>query len=543
MKFFKKSAVCSGVAMSFLMSGCTTMAINKSEEVSKKRETEVLQKYDQAKQFTKTSTSAVVLNEMFISGNPFKITDKDYLPSFFNDKVVFSQPTPVSFQEIVGNVSSDINSRIELTSDAITYLNSLYSGAAEKLDGQDSTDITAEEDLDYAGAGLVGSTQKFSLRYDGTVSGLLDLVTTKTNLFWKWDKNKVTIYRQETENFIFDGDGTNYDFAASMSTQRSSSGGDSEGAVVGSNQSVSVSNQSGSQFDDIEGAIESMISKEEGRFSISKQQGIITVTDTPDVLRKVGEYVAEMNSIVNKRIAVKTEVYEISVEDTGDFGIDINALYNSSLRVADGVASAVDITGGFSNGGLDFGFIKNDSKFNGSSAVIDALAKVSNVSLVTSSTNYTTNGKTVPVQIAKEKSILAKLTPAYDEEGSVVGFETEIEKILSGLTMTLTPKITSNGDVDLSFSADLSSLDQIIEYDLGDSGTIQLPERSFKNFIQRASVDSGSTLMIAGFDRVEESAETSSMFGKDLWFFGGSKSGGKTRIMTMIMVTPYIISK
>jgi type IVB pilus formation R64 PilN family outer membrane protein len=347
----------------------------------------------------------------------------------------------------------------------------------------------------------------------------------------------------ETKNFIFDGDGTEYEFESQVSTSREAaeSGEEQSNTKAGSTQSSKVTSKSGSQHNDLEAAIEAMIS-DDGKFSISKVQGIVTVTDTPEVLRKVEDYITQINSIVNKRIAVKTEVYEIRIEDTANLGMDINALYDSAIDVAG--AAAPNFKGGFNSGGLNFSITDGTSKFNGSNAVIDALARVSNVSLVTSSMNYTTNGKLVPLQIASEKGIVSSMSPVLDDEGNVVGFDAKTGSVLSGLTMNLTPRVNSTGDVDLNFAADLSSLDQIKTVELGEQGgKIDVVDRSFKNFMQRASVDSGDTLMIAGFDRIENKSDVESVGGESVWALGGSKKGGKVRIMTMIMVTPYIMAR
>lgn len=540
MSIFKKRTIALSVASALLaVSGCTTTSINQAEKQVEKDDSKFTERMQQAKRMTRSATSVSVVEGMFVAGKAFRMSDKDTLPRFFKSKVTFNQLEPISFQEIIGNLSGDLNTRVDLSSDAIDYLKGIMGESGEE--NEDSEVESVSQTTDFSGNGLVGSNVQFSFEYNGTVAGLLDMVTSKANLFWKWDRNHITVYREETKHYIFDGDSSESDFVASMSSSRDA-GEDSEGGSDDSSASshtTTIKRKSGSVYADMDKALTAMISRS-GRFSISGQQGIITVTDTPAVQGKVEEYIDQINHIVNRRIAVRTEVYEITSDNDGNFGIDWDMVYDGSSNLKLDFNAGLNGTGGTPN--FEFGIINGGSHFNGTKSFVTALNKVADVSFVTSAQTYTKNGKSVPVQVADEKSYLKSMTIETDEQGNDK-VSLEPGSVLSGYSMSLSPRINSDGDVDIEFAVDMSQVNKINTLSVGDNSMIQLPDRTFKNFLQNVSVDSGATVMISGFERSEYKSSTESIAGEKLWAAGGKRSGGNKKIKTMILVTPYIMAK
>lgn len=536
-KKIKLSTMSLSVMSVFSMGGCSvlpTATIDSSKDIAIDNAEKIQKKITQSSTMTRTNSAVEVINGLYVAGTPFHLSEKDTLPDFFDSKIHINSVSPISMQEIISKISKDLNIKIDLSPDAITYIKELSSGTGQKNQKYDAFSA------DFSGENFIGSRLTFSLNYNGTVKNLLDLITSKANVYWKWTGNKVLVYRVETKEFIFDGDNSAYDFSSRTGTTKSggeqNEGGSKDSSV--SSQETNISRKSSSQYDDLIKTIES-IKSPEGRYSISEQQGIISVTDIPDVLERIGTYINEMNEIVGKRIAVRTEIYEVRQEDSGDFGVDLSAAYEKLAKFN------ISTTGSFTSGnshGLGFNVLDKGSRFNSSKAIVNALSTVGNVSLVTTSTNFTTNGKIVPVQVATEKAYIQKITSNKSDDGTVSGYDITPGTVLSGVTMNITPKITSDGRVDMQFSADLSKLEKLVPMGSGET-KIELPERSFKNFSQRVSIRSGSTLMVSGFERTEDKANTESIGGEHTWLAGGHKNGGKTKIITMILITPYIMSK
>ena len=67
-----------------------------------------------------------------------------------------------------------------------------------------------------------------------------------------------------------------------------------------------------------------------------------------------------------------------------------------------------------------------------------------------------------------------------------------------------------------------------------------MPDSQNKNFLQRVIVESGQTIMVAGFERTESAKSVDSLAGEYTYLLGGKKSGGTKKVMTVIMLTPYV---
>lgn len=538
-----------------LMTGCATQVMDQAESDFDSTKSDVDARLKSNSQIGDSATAISEVNELYIAGSAFKFDNRGELPGFFSKRVVFNQLDPISFQELIGMISSDVKARIDLSSDAIAFLEgkdfsskdskkSVSPSTGTPIDGAAAIEPMVADDIDFAGLGLVGSDLTFSLEHTGTVTTLLDTITSKANLFWKWDKDHIEIFRAETRSFVFDADDviTQFNAQTNSSQDATSEGATSSGGGSSSQHGTSVTSKATSIYDELESAIKSLLSPS-GSYSVSRTMGDVTVTDTPKNLDRIQTYIDDMNRSVNKRIAIRTEVYEIASDDNGNFGIDWNAINTGSSRFSMAMNTAF-------NGGtapnVSLGIIDPTSNFNGTQAFINMLNKQVKTSLVTSASVFTTNGQPVPVQVADQKSYLKQITVESDATTGAKTYSMEPGVVMSGFSMSVNPRVLSDGKVSMRFAVDMSQLNEIVDFSVGDddSGSkIQLPDKTSKNFVQRVSVGSGQTMMIAGFERAELSSKTSSLAGKGTWFAGGSKSGGNKKVMTMILLTPYIMAK
>lgn len=525
-------------SMASLLGGCSTLTVDEAERNIESDTSDLNEKMEQGKQLTRSPTAVTVQSGMFISDKSFRLTDRDKLPKLFDTRASFYETDPVSFQEIIGVISTGINVRLDLSEDAIKYLTDLGQGGETEQSGGDSAEngqTNINEITDFAGKSLVGSKVKFTFEYEGTVESILDRVTSMANLYWKWENGKVLIFRHETKHYQFDGSLVETIVKSSMSSDEKSGGS-------ASSQSVEMEAKSLNSFDEIKTILESMITKDDGRFSLNQKTGTITVTDTPRVQQTIAEYMEEINGVFNTQIAIRAEVYEVVSDDSGNFGIDWAMAYQGSDRIGLGFASGMNPS---ATPQLNLGIIDPKSNLSGSKAFISALNRVNDVSLVTSASVYTTNGETVPIQVADQVGYMEKFAKETDENGKST-FSAEPNSFLTGFTMNLTPRITSDGKVSMHFNVNIKDLNELRELSFGSGSEeikIEMPNLTGKNFMQKVGVSSGQTVMISGFERTRNEAKTSSIGTKETWLAGGSRAGGKKKVVTMIMLTPYIMAK
>lgn len=552
------------VSVSMALSGCATKKINEASDRVKEQGKlmgEIIGKNDK---FSPKISSVRSVDAPWVAGRAYGLTERDRLPGLFGRKVVFNQLEPVSFQEMVTMASESAGVRVVLSSDAMRHLYAMdsgmdplsatiasaaptgNSGAARLTDpnvaSQEDPAARVKQMLDMSSQGLIGGKTKFVVSVDGSIADLFDRVTGKANLFWRWEKDHVLVYRLATETFVIDNLSGNTQMQAEIGSAQDSSGGSGNGSSTSSSKRrISTTSEPESPWVNIKTALQATASPT-GRIVVSEYAGTITVTDDPVSMERIRTFVKKMNGLMAQRIAIRSEVYEVTVDNSAEFAADLAALYSASTSPTTAISLGSVFTGdpaGLKN--LAVSVVDPTSKWNGSKFSLNALNGVSNVSLLTSSTNYTTNGQAVPVQVLEEKAYLAKVSTTIDGTSGLTQTSLEPGTVSTGYSMMVLPKLTSDGEILLHATVDLSSLEKISEFRSGDNA-IQLPEKSSKNFMQRMLVRPGQTLMMAGFERTANTSAVNSLSESSLWFLGGSKKGGTRKVVTVILLTPYKVS-
>ena len=537
MKIKKISGLVAIAATGLSAAGCTV--VDKSYDAV--RDDMETVKSSIAKNKAMAPSSIQETDGIWLGGESFQVSDVTKAPPLLKREVAFNQVDPVSMGEMVTMISSDLGMKIVLTQDAVDFAKGGDgNGDANDGPGGDGPGGTPPEASIFgniAQSGSPGSEIKFTLKYKGSVAGLMDVISSKAGLFWRFEKGQIVIMRNETKTYTMDILSGSTEYESTMVSDLGSSG-DEEKTTTESNHKTKTTIKPEASWLSVQKTIKSMLSAG-GQLSIAEQVGSVTVTDTPEIQNRVARYVKNMNAIAGKQIAIKTEVFEISSDENGKFDTNLTALFDWKG----------DLTIGSNGDGLTFGVGSNDSATDNmfskdSTATLNLLRTNKNASLVTSSTMYAMNGQATPFQQMDEIGYLKEIevTQASGED-AVPQTSLKPGKTSQGFSMMLMPRIMSDGRVMMNFAVDSSRLNSIDEYGTEGAGKIQLPNRSTNKYSQMVTVRSGSPLMIAGLERTENSANIGSKLGRATWMLGGSQNGGKRKMMTMIIMTPFIMKK
>lgn len=552
----KKLPFMVALASAALMSGCTI--VDQSYDQARSDMGSLKKSIEGDRTMKPSSVSST--DEIWLGGDPYKVGQDEVAPSVLKRNVSVKQLDPISAADVMQMLSTDIGIKFVMTQDAIDYTN----GVERKPSGQSDNEADADKTKTGAagapmmtqagafnaneqsifkaitgGAQEAGSKIKFTLDYKGSVTGLLDLVASKAGLFWKFENGEIVMRRFETRSFILDMAPGTVSYESEIKSDLSTNGAsDQQGSSTSDSVHTVKSEIKGqSAFAAIKAGVESMLSSG-GQISLSESTGGLTVTDTPQVMEKVARYVKTQNAIASKQVAIRADVYEISSDENGNFDPQVTALYSFN---------------GFKMGLADdtFSFSPNrdssatNHQFSGDSkAAFKMLRTNKNVSQVSSSTIYAQNGEPTPFQQLDEIGYLAQVEVQTAENENASNIATlKPGKTSQGFSMTVIPRVTSDGRVMMKFAVDSSRLNSIDSYGLDGGAQIQVPNRSTNKNNQLVTVKSGEPLMIAGIERTTNNATITSPLGRHSWLLGGSQQGGKKKIMTMIVLTPYIMQK
>ncbi|MFS2021031.1 PilN family type IVB pilus formation outer membrane protein, partial [Massilia sp. CT11-108] len=305
--------------------------------------------------------------------------------------------------------------------------------------------------------------------------------------------------------------------------------GTTNGVTANNSQNTAVASKL-SVYGSIESVIKAMLSSY-GKVVISPATGSITVVDTPDTLDRVAAYIENENRTLERQVVINVTVLSVSLNDSEDYGINWNLVY-TTLRQKYGLTSAPFALDGtrFSAGVL------GDSRFAGSTAIIDALSKQGKVRRQTTASVITLNNQVVPLQVAKQTSYLQQSQTTVVPQ---VGTTTTLipGTVTSGFNMSILPHVLANGTVLLQFSTDISALNTIREVQSGGS-KIETPEIDTRNFLQRVAMKSNETLIISGFEQTDDNLDRQGVGSARNVALGGGIKAASAKESIVILITP-----
>ncbi|EBI7230322.1 PilN family type IVB pilus formation outer membrane protein [Salmonella enterica] len=388
------------------------------------------------------------------------------------------------------------------------------------------------------------------LRWQGPLGGLLDNITARTGLSWRTEHGAVVFYLTETRTFQFAFLNTRVNSNASVSSGSTSSMGTSGGSGGGDN---SVSGDSSSSqktttlqdrdaYEDIRKTMETILTPEKGRYWLSESTGVLTVTDTPQVLETISHYVDEQNREMNRQVQLSVKVLSVSNTRNEQFGIDWSLVYKSLRQVGATLNNAGGDIAGATSAGVSILDTATGSaaRFSGSSLLIKALSEQGDISVVTSQDSTVTNLTPVPIQMADQTVYVAgSATTTTTDVGATTTLTPGM--ITTGFNMTLLPLIRQAGDVQLQVNFNLSDPPTIRSFTSKDGNSyIEMPYTKLRSLSQKVNLRAGQSLVLTGFSQDNTSVRKSGTFTPGNFFFGGGRKGEHGRSTLVIIITPLL---
>lgn len=350
--------------------------------------------------------------------------------------------------------------------------------------------------------------QAMRLNVRDTLPNVLNKIGSYYQLDWAYEGNRIVFSDVVTRQYQIS--------ALSASQSGSSSVGD-----VSTTMSVDV-------YKDIVDGLKELVS-EDTKMSIGTSTGTLTVTASVTEQAKIAKYLDQMNATLNKQIAFDVNVLTVNLNQSRTSGLDISsALYDSAGLLPNG--KNVSLGGNF--GSVNLGVVAGNVDI---SALVTALSKQGKVSVDTRAGVTTSNNRMVPVEVVDEISYVASINVETDDNGNERYVpQPETEDI--GFKLQLFPRVLNSREVMVQYSVNISELNELTSYGSG-SSQVQLPNVSQTAFDQQAILESGQTLVLAGFDRKRAEVEGS----RGLFTRGDDVS--MDRVSTVIMITPRILSR
>jgi type II secretory pathway component GspD/PulD (secretin) len=254
------------------------------------------------------------------------------------------------------------------------------------------------------------------------------------------------------------------------------------------------------------------------------------------------------------------DVFDVLVDRTTDYGINWDAMINAiGGTIAVDSGKAVSPLGNPINDVVKFTYPKTTGCtsptgtgfFDCAVALFQALSTVGDTSKVTGTTVYTVNGEPTPVQVVKRQDYISNITfSAVSDQSSTTQVAITPATIVSGFFMVVTPSILSDNQILLNLTFSLSTADITTNTQTvcptgqtTNCPSIALPIVNSKNFMETVTLNAGQSVILSGFQDLDNEVGISSVADPALWPLGGNKATNHTKTITVTLVTPYLIGR
>jgi len=545
----KRTGAGLALAAAVLGAGCSAVNIDKTRENQNDSKQNATKIFEQGMEISSGKSAISVSDGYYIAEDPIILNQRDLLPDMFHADDGFSQPDPVSLQDLISVISDEYGLRIEFTDEAGQHVSRFDEAGSdtgsEDLSGEDALENSESiliEDLASGDAGatggLPGSSAYFTIQHDGSLAELLDKVTGKVGLFWEYKNNQVTIFRTQSKQFFADVATINEQFSASFSTSAGQDNSEANSSADYSYNDGEMISPNGSDGTFIN-SIENMLSDSDAAsVQAVPRLNLITVRDIPPKVREIGEYIEKVNVSATTQIAMRVDVITFVDEDSQNYGFDWAAVFDGSNDIGFEFNSSLSNA---ANSNLKVGLINPTGNFSGSDAFVNALSEAGLVTTSYTKFGQTSNGVSLPILDEDTQDYVASLKTETREFGVIT--QTEIETAVTGLDMNILPKMTSRNKISLNIKLAVNELEDLEERNFGDN-QVQLPRKSSRSSFFSPILTPGKTYMIGGLASKRSNTSDASITGDGSffsWLLGGRKTSNVKEEQTVVLVTPYII--
>lgn len=533
----------SALAMLCLLSGCSTLdridAVGKQARDDEKITSQHLQKMKSGEVVRELPSQWINPVPLNARGN-----DRERLPSCL---VQINRPGVISVNDISAHITRTCHISVVLTPDARQVTQA--SGPTEQIKGPvPAPDANGMLPLAQMGGAVPAPAQRAgseaTLRgvyWKGSLDGFLDNVTARLGLSWRYEEGRIVIFYLDTRNFpvlFMDSQAGFTSKTVSGTTSSTGSSGDgSSGGISGDNntsQSTDMAIKS-NLYGDVSATVKAMLTPGVGRMNLSA--GVLTVTDTSRVLSQIGRYIDDRNRELNRQVVLNVQIYSVESRRSDQLGIDWDAVLNLSSVKATFTNAFTSANDAIASGGA----MIVDGKGAGTKALVKALSEQGNVSVATQSSSLTTNLSAVPIQVALQQDYISDVT---SEQTANVGSSISSTRstITTGFNMTVLPYLMpASSSMQLQFSVNMSDDPTMRTVPQGEKSSVELMKTRLKTFTQRVNMKSGQTLILSGYEQLNNTADHQVVGSSRFFGLGGGASGAQNRTQLVMFVTPIIL--
>ncbi|NYT69601.1 hypothetical protein [Pusillimonas noertemannii] len=367
----------------------------------------------------------------------------------------------------------------------------------------------------------------------GPLSSLLDRIGAALGVQWRYADRRIEFYRTETRMFNVRALTLNADAEAALG-----SGTEATGHGFSSASKTRLTGGKASLMEVVRQRIEPFLSQAGVVVAEPGASSTVVVTDTPDVLQRIAQYLDHENRSLTRRVRLIVDEITLATHESAEAGLDWNLIF-SSARVA--AAAFMPGTGLEQAGGLGLGL--KQGPFSGSEVIVQALGQAGKIVRRSSLPVLTLNRRPVSHAVRTTFSYIDQVQTTALPDGAGAALPTvsvsQREETVGSL-LTLVPDAQEDGQILLSVAYDNTVAQPLKSVTFGDKAhPLQLQQIAIdgNGTVQQVALWPGQPLVISGFERRQEESEARRLNPGFPMLLGGSDRASSQHLTTIMVVT------
>ncbi|OCA54263.1 PilN family type IVB pilus formation outer membrane protein [Photorhabdus namnaonensis] len=452
--------------------------------------------------------------------------------------LTLEEAEPMTLSQFAEKIKRICGVPVLISADARFTVSPPSSASEVKESGQE--EVVVNSNTQSISEGGQPEEMKINVHWHGSLAGLLDSVILSSGLHWKVHNGAVHIFKTETRVFqIYALPGTDALSSSVTATTNATFGGglngsDSGNGNSGSSQTLATS-LTRSVMDEIQKAVSNMLTPGEGKLTLSMATASLVVTDSPEVLDRIKDYIYQQNKLLTTQVVLNVKILNLTFDRADQYGVDWSLAYKDAHIGVGGAGSGVTEGSDIST---NIHILKGP--FSDSNLLIKALSTQGKVSIVTQPSVTTLNLQAVPMQVATQTGYVSSTSSTSTPQvGISVGIEPAT--VTTGFNMLMLPYAMADKQILLQYNISLSDLKRLEKFGEKATGQVQLPTIDLRAFSQKVRLHSGETLVLSGFEQQSDTSDRSGLGSPDNQFLGGSRQGKRNHNVIVVMITPIVV--
>jgi type IVB pilus formation R64 PilN family outer membrane protein len=365
---------------------------------------------------------------------------------------------------------------------------------------------------------------------------VLDRLAARLNVSWRYENSRIEFYRLETR--VFEIPSMLLDAQAEAAMGSSGAGeAQSEGSFSSASRTKLSTGQT-TLIDSLRQRVEAFLSQAGQAVAVQGASASLVVTDTPEVLRRVAQYLERENRVLTRRVRILFEELTLALDDQAELGFDWQAVFNHARGMASlSTTAAMENTVGAVAAAVGRG------PFQGSEALLQALGRSGKVLRRHAVPVLTLNRRPVTHAVRTTFSYIDQVqtTAMRDDLAMALPAVSVNQKTQTvGTLITLVPDAREDGRILLSVAYDSTAAQPLKVIRFGDQANpLQLQQLTVEGngTVQQLALQPGQPLVIAGFDKTQSTSDERRLNPGVPLAFGGADAARQQKLTTLMIVT------